>query len=120
MLAEPMLLRANIGARQAEVIPVVVGGPQDTFNPDSVTAAVRDIIQFQFINGNHTTTQSSLEAPCTPLGGGINSGHIPFQDGQTTVGTFNMVVSNADPIFMFWLVTHPPTSLSRGAQADLP
>ncbi|KAK7190504.1 hypothetical protein DPSP01_005270 [Paraphaeosphaeria sporulosa] len=103
--AEPMLgtsgLRANIRARQAKVIPVVVGGPQDTFNPNSVTAAVGDIIQFQFSNGNHTATQSSLEAPCTPLNGGINSGHIPFKDGQTTVGTFSMVVSSTDPIFMF-------------------
>ncbi|KAF2439703.1 hypothetical protein P171DRAFT_395593 [Karstenula rhodostoma CBS 690.94] len=94
-------LRANLKARQAQVIPVVVGGPQDTFNPNAVTAAVGDIIQFQFSNGNHTATQSTLEAPCTPLGGGINSGHIPFQDGQTTVGTFNMVVSTTDPIFMF-------------------
>jgi plastocyanin len=128
---------ANLQARQAKVIPVVVGGPQDTFNPNSVTAAVGDIVQFQFSNGNHTATQSTLEAPCTPLGGGVNSGHIPFSDGmlhfgpiwtcplfvaektfphhadialglgQTTVGTFSMVVSTADPIFMFWFVTSP-------------
>ncbi|KAL1596371.1 hypothetical protein SLS60_009017 [Paraconiothyrium brasiliense] len=85
--AEPMLgtsgLRANLKARQAKVIPVVVGGPQDTFNPNSVTAAVGDIVQFQFSNGNHTATQSTLEAPCTPLNGGVNSGHIPFKDGAT-------------------------------------
>lgn len=105
-------MEANLNARQAKVIPVVVGGPQDTFNPNSVTAAVGDIIQFQFSNGNHTATESTLEAPCTPLGGGINSGHIPFQDGQTTVGTFNMVVSKTDPIFMFWFVFPAPTSLS--------
>lgn len=106
MPAKPVMLgtsglRANLQARQAKVIPVVVGGPQVTFNPNSVTAAVGDIVQFQFSNGNHTATQSSLEAPCTPLGGGINSGHIPFAAGQTDVGTFSMVVSNTDPIFMF-------------------
>jgi plastocyanin len=92
---------ANLKARQSKVIPVVVGGPQDTFNPNAITAAVGDIVQFQFSNGNHTATQSTLEAPCTPLEGGINSGHIPFQDGQTDVGTFSMVVSGTDPIFMF-------------------
>ncbi|KAF1968037.1 hypothetical protein BU23DRAFT_278544 [Bimuria novae-zelandiae CBS 107.79] len=94
-------LRANLKTRQAKVIPVVVGGPQDTFNPNSVTAAVGDIVQFQFSNGNHTATQSTLEAPCTPLNGGVNSGHIPFKDGQTDVGTFSMVVSSTDPMFMF-------------------
>ncbi|KAJ4352101.1 uncharacterized protein N0V89_007447 [Didymosphaeria variabile] len=73
----------DLKARQAKVIPVVVGGPQDTFNPNSVTAAVGDIVQYQFSNGNHTATQSTPEAPCTPLNGGVNSGHIPFQDGAT-------------------------------------
>lgn len=62
--ADPVHGIAKIKARQAKVIPVVVGGPQDTFNPNSVTAAVGDIVQFQFSNGNHTATQSTLEAPC--------------------------------------------------------
>jgi plastocyanin len=52
--AEPMLGGARINARQAKVIPIVVGGPQDTFNPNSITAAVGDIVAFQFSNGNHS------------------------------------------------------------------
>ncbi|KAI2630271.1 hypothetical protein GGS26DRAFT_104039 [Hypomontagnella submonticulosa] len=87
------------------IIPVVVGGPQDTFVPNTVTAAVGDIIQFQFSNGNHTVTQSAPDAPCQPLQAtvptAIHSGHIPFQDGQTTVGTFNLPVTNADTIFLY-------------------
>ncbi|KAI1464064.1 uncharacterized protein F4812DRAFT_463125 [Daldinia caldariorum] len=83
------------------IIPVVVGGPQDTFVPNMVKASVGDIIQFQFSNGNHTVTQSAKDAPCTPLTGGIHSGHIPFQDGQTTVGTFNMPVTSTDALFLY-------------------
>ncbi|KAI1807086.1 hypothetical protein F4811DRAFT_550316 [Daldinia bambusicola] len=83
------------------IIPVVVGGPQDTFVPNTVKASVGDIIQFQFSNGNHTVTQSTKDAPCTPLKDGIHSGHIPFKDGQTTVGTFNMPVTNADALFLY-------------------
>ncbi|KAI8963613.1 hypothetical protein F5Y11DRAFT_139977 [Daldinia sp. FL1419] len=83
------------------IIPVVVGGPQDTFVPNTVKASVGDIIQFQFSNGNHTVTQSAENTPCTPLEGGIHSGHIPFQDGQTTVGTFNMPVTSADAMFLY-------------------
>ncbi|KAG4415672.1 hypothetical protein IFR04_011177 [Cadophora malorum] len=88
-------------SRANQLIPVVVGGPQDTFAPNSVVAAVGDVIQFQFSNGNHTATQSTPEAPCTPLANGMNSGHIPFQDGQTDVGTFNMPVTSAAPMFIF-------------------
>ncbi|KAF2007663.1 hypothetical protein P154DRAFT_516486 [Amniculicola lignicola CBS 123094] len=87
--------------RQAKVIPVVVGGPQDTFVPNSVTAAVGDIIQFQFANGNHTVSQSSADIACTQLEGGVYSGHIPFVDAQTDVGTFNMPVTTAEPMFLF-------------------
>lgn len=89
----------------AQIIPVIVGGPQDTFIPNTVQANPGDIIQFQFSNGNHTVTQSTMEQACTPLQltdpAAIHSGHVPFEDGQEMVGTFNMVVQNAEPIFMY-------------------
>ncbi|PKS08365.1 hypothetical protein jhhlp_005309 [Lomentospora prolificans] len=91
--------------RIARVIPVVVGGPQDTFVPNVVSAAPGDIIQFQFSSGNHTVTQSSAEAPCQPLQatvpGAVHSGHIPFQAGQQTVGVFNMPVTSSNTMFLY-------------------
>ncbi|KAI0837152.1 hypothetical protein F5Y06DRAFT_297939 [Hypoxylon sp. FL0890] len=94
----------NINAAN-RVIPVVVGGAQDTFVPNIVTAAVGDIIQFQFSSGNHTVTQSAQDTPCQPLQAtvatAIHSGHIPFEDGQTTVGTFNMPVTSTDTMFLY-------------------
>ncbi|CAN9308062.1 unnamed protein product [Alternaria alternata] len=95
------LASTNPLRRANQIIPVIVGGPQDTFIPNTVTAAVGDIIQFQFSNGNHTVTQSTADTACTPMEGGIHSGHIPFQDGQTDVGTFNMPVTSADPMFLY-------------------
>lgn len=92
------------------MITVIVGGTQDTFVPNSVQAAVGDVIQFQFSSGNHTVTQSSADAPCTPLQlsdpAAIHSGHVPYEAGQTTVGTFNMPVTSADPTF-FYCATGP-------------
>jgi hypothetical protein len=35
------------------------------------------------------------------MDGGIHSGHIPFEDGQTDVGTFNMPITSADPMFLY-------------------
>jgi hypothetical protein len=87
--------------RANQIIPIIVGGPQDTFVPNSVVAAVGDVLQFQFSNGNHTVTQSTADTACTPLENGVHSGHIPFQDGQTDVGTFNMPVTSTEPMFLY-------------------
>ncbi|KAH7398241.1 hypothetical protein BKA66DRAFT_407370 [Pyrenochaeta sp. MPI-SDFR-AT-0127] len=95
------IIRAQPLRRANQIIPVIVGGPQDTFIPNSVVAAVGDVIQFQFSNGNHTVTQSTPDTACTPMDGGVHSGHIPFVDGQTDVGTFNMPVTSTDPMFLY-------------------
>ncbi|SPO07232.1 uncharacterized protein DNG_09926 [Cephalotrichum gorgonifer] len=88
-----------------QVHTVVVGGPQDTFVPNTVNAKVGDTIQFQFSSGNHTVTQSAPDLACQPLQatvpGALHSGHIPFQAGQTTVGTFTMTVRNTAPMFLY-------------------
>ncbi|KAI4669390.1 uncharacterized protein J4E79_001433 [Alternaria viburni] len=94
-------IKSNPLRRASQIIPVIVGGPQDTFIPNTITAAVGDIVQFQFSNGNHTVTQSTADTACTPMEGGIHSGHIPFEDGQTDVGTFNMPITSADPMFLY-------------------
>lgn len=84
---------------------MVVGGPQDTYVPNVVTAAVGDVVQFQFNSGNHTVTQSTADQGCTPLQAtvptAVHSGHIPFVDGSQTVGTFNMVVTSLDTMFIY-------------------
>lgn len=99
-----------LNKRANKLITVIVGGTQDTFVPNSVQAAVGDVIQFQFSSGNHTVTQSSADAPCTPLQlsdpTAIHSGHVPYEAGQTTVGTFNMPVTSTDPTF-FYCATGP-------------
>ncbi|KAI4595860.1 hypothetical protein KJ359_006499 [Pestalotiopsis sp. 9143b] len=96
---------SGFSVRANQIIPVVVGGPQDTFVPNVVTAAVGDVVQFQFSNGNHTVTQSAQDVGCQPLQASvataIHSGHIPFADGQTTVGTFSMPVTSTDPMFLY-------------------
>ncbi|KAF4436389.1 extracellular serine-rich protein [Fusarium austroafricanum] len=104
---KPLTIRTNppLKPRANRIIPVVVGGDQATFVPNMIRAAAGDVIQFQFSSGNHTVTQSSEDSPCQPLGatqaGMIHSGHIPFEDGQTTVGTFSVPLNNTDPIYLY-------------------
>ncbi|KAH6963399.1 hypothetical protein DER45DRAFT_640939 [Fusarium avenaceum] len=104
---KPVAIRQNppLMGRANRIVPVVVGGPQDTFVPNMIRAAAGDVIQFQFSSGNHTVTQSAEESPCQPLqatqSGVIHSGHIPFEAGQTTVGTFSVVLTNTEPIYLY-------------------
>ncbi|WZH45224.1 Extracellular serine-rich [Fusarium acuminatum] len=104
---KPVAIRQNppLMGRANRIIPVVVGGPQDTFVPNMIRAAAGDVIQFQFSSGNHTVTQSAEDSPCQPLqatqSGVIHSGHIPFEAGQQTVGTFNVPLTNTEPIYLY-------------------
>ncbi|KAF4985181.1 hypothetical protein FGRMN_11269, partial [Fusarium graminum] len=104
---KPLAIRQNppLAPRANRIIPVVVGGPQDTFVPNMIRAAAGDVIQFQFSSGNHTVTQSAEDSPCQPLqatqSGVIHSGHIPFEAGQTVVGTFNVPLVNTEPIYLY-------------------
>ncbi|KAM0344122.1 hypothetical protein ACHAPU_007843 [Fusarium lateritium] len=104
---KPLAIRQNqpVAPRANRIIPVIVGGPQDTFVPNMIRAAAGDVIQFQFSSGNHTVTQSAEDSPCQPLqatqSGVIHSGHIPFEAGQQTVGTFNVPLVNTEPIYLY-------------------
>jgi hypothetical protein len=42
-----------------------------------------------------------MEAACAPMDGGVHSGHIPFEDGQTEVGTFNMPVTSTEAMYLY-------------------
>lgn len=101
--------RQNTTAAGQVIIPVVVGGVQVTYMPNIVNAAVGDTIQFQFSSGSHTVTQSTEMGPCSPIAQDslaqgavpVHSGHIPFTTGQTTVSTFEMKVTNTEPMFIY-------------------
>ncbi|KAJ2896711.1 uncharacterized protein MKZ38_005281 [Zalerion maritima] len=99
---QPFTARTDdVGALANKIIAVIVGGAQDYYIPNMVQADVGDVVQFQFSNGNHTVTQSEEASPCSPLTGGVHSGHIPYVDNQTEVGTFNLPVTSTDPMFIY-------------------
>ncbi|KAF1358246.1 hypothetical protein EJ07DRAFT_166885 [Lizonia empirigonia] len=88
---------------------VVVGGlkPVPTgmaavlgYNPESITANVGDVVEFQFMQTNHTATQSTFAEPCKAMAGGKDSGFMPNPDGAAGV-TWNMTVDTTEPIWMY-------------------
>jgi len=77
-----------------------------TYTPNNVTAAVGDMVQFQFGVGNHTVTQSTFDEPCMPIGmtsnqTGVFSGFMPVTAGATTVPTYTILVNNTTPMWFY-------------------
>jgi plastocyanin len=80
-----------------------------TFSPDNVTASVGDMVQFQFVAGNHTATQSNFDNPCQPISmhnasaTGFHSGFQPAAAskamGMTSV--YTVPINDTKPIWVY-------------------
>jgi plastocyanin len=76
-----------------------------TFTPNTVTANQGDIVNFQFMTGNHTITQSTFSNPCTRLTApnpGIDSGFLPVSANDTTIPQYSFTVDNATAPLWFY------------------
>jgi len=84
------------------------GAPGLVFNPQVITAAVGDMINFEFHGGNHTVTQSSFANPCTQQfntvtqQNGFTSPFMPYDAASGQIGVFTLeVTQTANPIWFF-------------------
>jgi plastocyanin len=73
-----------------KIFDVNVGNEEGAliFEPDIVTASLKDVINFHFYPINHSVAQSSFEKPCEPLAGGVGqlpifSGFLPIKSGES-------------------------------------
>ncbi|KAI0277925.1 hypothetical protein BGY98DRAFT_917609 [Russula aff. rugulosa BPL654] len=66
------------------------------------SAAPGDIISFTFHPKNHTVTQSSFDAPCTPLYGGVDTGFVPVTLGTNDddLPTREFIVEDTNPVWI--------------------
>ncbi|KZT54330.1 hypothetical protein CALCODRAFT_473534 [Calocera cornea HHB12733] len=72
-----------------------------TYTPNTVTAALGDIVQFTFAANNHTATVSSFANPCTALTGSFTSGFQPVAAGSTDLPQVSYNVQTTDPIWFY-------------------
>jgi len=57
---------------------VMVGGAAGlVYTPDTIVAAIGDMVVFTFLQQNHTVTQSAFTSPCVKLADGMSSGFMP-------------------------------------------
>ena len=79
-----------------------------TFSPDNLKPAVGDMVQFQFLAGNHTVTQSTFDKPCQPIGLNSNATgfHSGFQDAKAAmaagvIDTYSIMINDTKPIWVY-------------------
>lgn len=105
---EAQYTNALLAASGTNVHVVRVGSTNGslTFSPNSVTAAVGDMVQFQFAPANHTVTQSTFDQPCQPIAmnsnvTGIYSGFMPVAATATTSPTYTVQINNTTPMWLY-------------------
>ncbi|KAL8365510.1 hypothetical protein RB595_004363 [Gaeumannomyces hyphopodioides] len=88
----------STGGGQVRTVSVVVGRNGTTFQPNNIRAAVGDAVQFQFMGGNHTVTQSTFDNPCSPINNfvknvtGVHSGYVPV---------YTIMINNTNPMWLY-------------------
>ncbi|POR37859.1 Uncharacterized protein TPAR_01950 [Tolypocladium paradoxum] len=111
-----LLSVAQGGVAQATVVHVVRVGknPMNNqtdlkFYPEKITAKPGEVVQFQFLTGNHTVTQSTFDKPCVRISStnssaaGVFSSFLAVADsaplGQIPV--FDVTVNDTNPLWFF-------------------
>ncbi|TGJ86763.1 hypothetical protein E0Z10_g1980 [Xylaria hypoxylon] len=109
-----VITTALLGLASAQNVHVVsVSSTTDktllAFTPNNIKAAAGDMIQFQFLNGNHSVVQSNFDNPCTPIQAlvknatGMFSGYMDVAASEATgmIPTYTMEVANDKPLWLY-------------------
>jgi len=98
-LAPAVLALATVVS--ATTFQVNVGQNGLAYTPPTVNASVGDTVEFIFHPKNHTVTQSTFAAPCTPMSNGIDS-NFQFVPTNATQGqSMTVMVNSTDPVWFF-------------------
>lgn len=94
----------TVGGLREAAAPGGQPSPSFTYQPESINAAPGDVVQFNFLQLNHTITQSTFENPCVKAQNGFDSGFVVNQDGRPGL-QFSVRINDTNPICKsgFWL-----------------
>ncbi|KAH8748713.1 Cupredoxin [Hyaloscypha finlandica] len=79
----------------AKTIVITAGTGGLAFSPDTVTAAVGDVLEFHFVGSIHSAVQGDFSSPCVQSSGGFDSGKI------SSASVFQVTVKTTDPMWFF-------------------
>ncbi|KAJ7203126.1 hypothetical protein GGX14DRAFT_462110, partial [Mycena pura] len=105
---------------------IKVGGPNGSpvYSPSNVNATKGSVITFQFSGspGNHSVTQSTLNAPCTPVANGFDSGWVAFNGDAAQAPTWNLTITDDSTrtIWFYCKQLHTATEKWSGSSTSVP
>ncbi|POS72898.1 hypothetical protein DHEL01_v208706 [Diaporthe helianthi] len=96
-------------AQKVQVVTVSTANNSLVYTPDNIKANPGEMVQFQFVAGNHTVTQSTFDQPCTPISTvmsnvtGFHSGYQPAAASKETgmIPTYTLMINNSKPIWLY-------------------
>ncbi|KAI1293310.1 hypothetical protein F5Y03DRAFT_331271 [Xylaria venustula] len=96
-------------AQTVHVVSVSSSNNSLAFYPDNLKANQGDMIQFQFLAGNHSVVQSNFDNPCTPIQAhvanatGMFSGYMNVAASANTgmIPVYTMEVTTTTPIWLY-------------------
>ncbi|KAK4186232.1 Cupredoxin [Podospora australis] len=100
-------LTSLASAQKTWVVAVAQNGSL-TFSPNDIKAQPGEFVQFQFLAGNHTVTQSTFDKPCQPVGmhsnaTGFHSGFQPVAASASMgmIPTYTIQINNTAPLWLY-------------------
>ncbi|KAI0556260.1 hypothetical protein F4679DRAFT_578383 [Xylaria curta] len=98
-----------VSAQKVHVVSVSSSSNSLAFYPDNLKPAIGDMIQFQFLAGNHSVVQSNFDNPCTPIQQhdstqkGMFSGYMNVAASKATgmIPTYTMNVTTDKPLWLY-------------------
>lgn len=96
-------------AQKVQVVTVSTANNSLVYTPDNIKANAGEMVQFQFVAGNHTVTQSTFDQPCTPISTiqtnvtGFHSGYQPAAASKETgmIPTYTVMINDSKPIWLY-------------------
>ncbi|KAK4111093.1 Cupredoxin [Canariomyces notabilis] len=99
---------SSLASAQRTWVVSVAQNASLTFSPDRLTVQPGEMVQFQFLAGNHTVTQSTFDKPCQPIAmnsnvTGFHSGFLPVAASAAMgmVPTYTIQINNTNPLWLY-------------------
>ncbi|KXX79941.1 hypothetical protein MMYC01_202290 [Madurella mycetomatis] len=100
-------LTSMVSAQRTWVVSVAQNSSL-TFSPNRITAQPGEFVQFQFLAGNHTVTQSTFDRPCQPIAmnsnvTGFHSGYLPVSASADMgmIPTYTIRINDTNPLWLY-------------------
>jgi plastocyanin len=107
-MEHPKTTTNTLPAQQRTTVVQVARNGTLTFSPNNIRINPGEFVQFQFLSGNHTVTQSNFDAPCQPIAmhTNVTGFHSGFQPAAASAGmgmlpTYTVQINSTNPVWLY-------------------